>query len=81
MMRQREKSRIGKQKQKKMVECFVVGATARSTSKIIEINMHTASLYFHKLQLPIYKNNLESVAFEGEIEVDESYFLQKAKNH
>ncbi|MDR2075027.1 MAG: IS1595 family transposase, partial [Holosporales bacterium] len=35
------KSKLSKQKQKKLVEYFVVGATARSTSEILNINKNT----------------------------------------
>ena len=68
------RSRLSKQKQKKLIEYFVVGATARSTSEILNINKNTVALYFHKLRFLIYKNSKESVDFAGEIELDESYF-------
>jgi transposase len=68
------KSKLSKQKQKKLMEYFVVGATARSTSEILGINKNTVSLYFHKLRLLIHKNAEECADFTGEIELDESYF-------
>ena len=68
------KSKISKQKQRKLIEYFVVGATARSTSEILDMNKNTVALYFHKLRTLIYKNNQENLEFEGEIELDESYF-------
>jgi transposase len=68
------KSKLSKQKQKKLVEYFIVGATARSTSEILNINKNTVALFFHKLRLLIYKNYQENNEFAGEIEIDESYF-------
>ena len=68
------KSKLSKQKQRKLIEYFVVGATARSTSEILDMNKNTVALYFHKLRTLIYKNNQENPEFEGEIELDESYF-------
>jgi transposase len=68
------RSRLSKQKQKKLVEYFVVGSTARSAAEILNINKNTVALYFHKLRMLIYKKGSEGVEFSGEIELDESYF-------
>jgi transposase len=68
------KSRLSKQKQRKPVEYFVVGATARSTSEILCINKNTVAFYFNKLKLLIYENAEECADFTGETESDESYF-------
>ena len=59
------KSKLSKQKQKKLIEFFVVGATARSTAEILGINKNTVILYFHRLRLLIYKNYTESVDLSG----------------
>lgn len=76
-----KKSRLSKQKQKKLIEFFVVGSTARSTAEILGIHKNTAALYFHKLRLLIYRNYREDIDFSGEIEADESYFggIRKGK--
>lgn len=68
------KSKLSKQKQKKLIEYFVVGATAMGTSEILNINKNTVALYFHKLRVLIYHNYKKSLDFTGETEVDESYF-------
>ena len=75
------KSKLSKQKQKKLIEFFVVGATARSTAEILGINKNTVILYFHKLRLLIYKNYTESIDFSGEVKADKSYFggIRKGK--
>jgi transposase len=56
-----------------LIEYFVVGATARSISEILNINKNTVALYFHKLRYLIYENCKESIEFTGEVELDESY--------
>jgi transposase-like protein len=68
------KSKLSRQKQRKLVEYFVVGATARSASEILNINKNTVALFFHKLRLLIHKNAGDVSGFSGEIEADESYF-------
>ena len=70
------KSRLSKYKQHKLIEHFVAGTTARCTSKLVNVNRNTAILYFQRLREiiahQIAQESLE--VFEGEIEVDESYF-------
>jgi transposase len=68
------KSKLSKQKKRKLVEYFVVGATARSTAAILNINKNTVALFFHKLRLLIHKNTRDMSEFSGGIEIDESYF-------
>jgi transposase len=62
-----------------LIEYFVVGATARSTSEILSINKNTVALYFHKLRFLIYGPYKESIEFTGEVELDESYFRGSRK--
>lgn len=75
------KSRIALEVQKRLIEYFVLGATARSAAEIAGINHKTASYYFHRLRKLIFKYQEEHTMFFGEIEVDESYFggIRKGK--
>ena len=68
------KSCLSRHKQKKLIELFVAGITARTASKLVNVNKNTAAYYFHRLHLLIYPTSLHLEMFEGEIEVDESYF-------
>lgn len=68
------KCRLSKSIQKKLIEYFVVGATARSTAQVLNINKNTVSFFFHRIRLLIYNNYHEEFDFSGEIELDESYF-------
>ena len=71
-----KKSRLSWQKQSKLLEHFVAGTTARCASSLIGVNKSTGAYYFHRLrEIIAYKLDLEShEVFDGEIEVDESYF-------
>ena len=54
----------------------MAGATARCAGALVKVNKNTAALYFHKLR-ELIAHHMEQEAsdvFEGEIEVDESYF-------
>jgi transposase len=71
-----KKSRISKAKQNRLIEYFVIGATARCTARLLNMSKNTTSYYFKRLR-EIIAMHLEKEANEmiiGEIEVDESYF-------
>ena len=60
----------------RLIEHFVAGTTARCAADLIGVNRNTAAYYFKRLR-EIITDELEQVSqevFEGEIEVDESYF-------
>jgi len=70
------KSRLSKAKQDKLLEHFVAGTTARCASALVWVNFKTGSYYFQRLR-EIIAAQVEQESyevFEGEIEVDESYF-------
>jgi transposase len=70
------KSRLSKGIQEKLVEHFVAGATARCAASLVGVNFKTACYYFQRLR-EIIAAELEAEShevFDGEIEVDESYF-------
>ena len=70
------KSRLSQQKQVRLIEHFVAGTTARCAADLIGVNRNTAAYYFKRWR-EIITDELEQVShevFEGEIEVDESYF-------
>ncbi|WP_430737382.1 IS1595 family transposase [Psychrobacter sp. VH5] len=68
------KSKLSWYKQSRLNELFVAGSTARTAASLVGINKTTASCYFHRLRVLIYANSQDPGLFEGEIEVDESYF-------
>ena len=68
------KSRIDPKKQIRLIEFFVAGTTARAAASIVGVNIKSAILYFHRLRQVIEMASEENTPFDGEIEVDESYF-------
>jgi transposase len=68
------KSKLSWYKQNRLIELFVAGSTARTAASLVGVNKTTASYYFHRLRVLIYENSQDPGLFEGEIEVDESYF-------
>ena len=70
------KSRLSWYKQERLIEHFVSGTTARCAAEIIGVNRKTSAYYFHRLrELISYHSEQEAHEFfDGEIEVDESYF-------
>ena len=70
------KSRLRKCKQARLTQYFVAGTTARTAAALCGLNRKTAAYYFHRLR-EIVALELEAkgeALFDGEIEVDESYF-------
>jgi transposase len=68
-------SRLSAQQSKKLAQFFVVGATARAAAELVGVSRHTANLFYQKLRRLILVNQeKESPFFDGEIELDESYF-------
>ena len=70
------RSRLSKVKQRKLIEHFVAGTTARCASALVDVNVKTAAYYYRRLR-EIIASHLEEESNEvwsGEIEVDESYF-------
>ena len=70
------KSRLSQQKQANLMEHFVAGTTVRCSADLIGINRNTTAYYFQRLREMIAYELEQSSheVFDGEIEVDESYF-------
>ena len=70
------KSRLSKQVQSRLIEHFMAGTTARCVADLVGVNRKTAAYYYQRLrQILAYKCEQESQeVFDGEIELDESYF-------
>ena len=75
------KSRLSVYKQDRLVEHFVSGSTSRTAAALVGVNKSTAAYFYHRLReiivLEIEQENHE--VFDGEIEVDESFFGGRRK--
>src|SRR5476651_1219016 len=67
------KSRLTPRQQGKLIEHFVLGATARAASEVVGVNVKTATAFFMGLR-QLISSNLPSYELSGEVEADESYF-------
>lgn len=74
-----KRCKLSKEKQLKLQEMFVAEARARTTAELVGVNRNTAILYYRKLRAIIAQNLNNEAPFEGEIEIDESYFGGKRK--
>jgi len=68
--------RLKKSTQLKLLDFFVLEVTARSAADILQIHPNSAALFYTKIRKIItYYLSLEAKeVFNGEIEIDESYF-------
>ena len=58
----------------RLLEFFIAGSTARTAAPLAGVNPKTAVLYFHRLRQIIMMAYKEKTPFDGEVEIDESYF-------
>jgi transposase len=68
------KSRLAWLIQRRLIEHFVSGSTARTAASLVGVNKSTAAFYFHRLRQIIAMESEDASPLFGEIEVDESYF-------
>lgn len=67
------RSRISGKQQGKLLELFVVGATARASAEVTGLNRNTVRTFFHRLR-ELIASKQGSYVLSGEVEADESYF-------
>lgn len=68
-------SRLSEMQTKKLLDFFIAGVTARVAADLVDVNRNTATSFYDKIRQIISLNlEQESPFFDGEIEVDESYF-------
>ena len=70
----RRRCRISVFKQSKLLEMFVGGVPARTAAELTDVNRHSATLFYRKIREMIAYELDDDSPFEGEIELDESYF-------
>jgi len=68
------KSRLSPQKRARLIEHFIAGTTARAAAQLVGVNKNTAATFFTRLRKVIADEMEKASPFDGEIEVDESYF-------
>jgi transposase len=75
------KGRLSVYKQDRLIEHFVSGSTARTAAILVGVNKSSAAYFYHRLrEIIVFEIEQESPDFfDGEIEVDESYFGGKRK--
>jgi len=70
------RSRLSKQKRRKLLACFAADLSATQTAQVLGVNRNTVNLWYRHFREQI-RNHLESLPTQklsGEIELDESYF-------
>ena len=68
--------KLSKKVQRRLLEFFTAEVTARTAADLLDIQPNTAALFYHKIRLVI-DHHLSLQAdelFDGEVELDESYF-------
>ena len=68
--------KLSKKLQRRLLEFFTAEVTARTAADLLDIQPNTAALFYHKIRLVI-DHHLSLQAdelFDGEVELDESYF-------
>lgn len=77
------RSRLSKQKRRKILACFAADLSATQTANVLGVNRNTVNLWYRNFREQILEQ-LESSPTQklsGEIELDESYFGGPRKKH
>lgn len=69
-----KRAKISTHKFRLIVSCFCDDFTVSETNKLVKVNRHTIENYFNRFRRVIYTQSLQAGKFNGEVEVDESYF-------
>ncbi|MBA4853465.1 IS1595 family transposase [Emticicia sp. BO119] len=69
-----KRCKLSVNQRRRLVECFVMEVTARSAADVLGIHPNSAALFYHKLRQIIVDKIADDTPFDGEIELDESYF-------
>ena len=69
-----KRCKLKKKVQIRLLEYFVAEVTARTAANLVEINYHSAHLFYQKVRKMIVENTKHEELLDGEIELDESYF-------
>jgi transposase len=65
---------LGKKRQLRLLECFVLEVTARAAADLLGMQSNTTMLFYRKIRHLIAGKLAETFPERGEFEVDESYF-------
>ena len=68
----RRRSRLSGKRPGRVIEVFVVGATASAAAEMAGVNRHTARTFYHPVR-QLIASKLPSYDRSGEVEADESY--------
>jgi transposase len=75
----RRRSKFPHATQRRLIEHFVAGTTARTAAELVGVNRNTATLYYLKPREVIAERIAHESPFDGEVEIDESYFGGRRK--
>jgi transposase len=67
------RSRLSGKQQRRLIDLFVAGATARAAAELAGVNRNTARTCYHRLR-QLIASKLPSYDLSGEVEADESSF-------
>lgn len=70
----KRRTKIPKRKFEKLLEHFIAGTTARTAVALIELNRNTVTKWYLLFREIIAEHIEDLSPFDGEVEVDESYF-------
>lgn len=75
--------KLNNKEQLDLVRFFVTQTTARTAADLASLHRNTVALFYHKLPLLIADKMMYEEPFDGEIELDESYFsgVSKGTDH
>src|SRR5436305_644074 len=74
-------SKLSPRRAGELLTLFVAGATARTAADLVGVHRNTAALFFSKVRAVVaaHQERAMAEAFDGPVEIDESYFGGRRK--
>jgi transposase len=74
-------SKLSPRQTGELLKLFVAGSTARTAADLVDVHRNTAALFFAKVRVVVaaYQERAMADAFDGPVEIDESYFGGRRK--
>jgi transposase len=73
-------SRLSQEQQDRLMECFVLGVTARTAAEMLHLNKNTTTFFYHRLRLIIQHQLDQAAPVERDIHIPERH-LQRRFGH
>ena len=70
-------SRLPQEQQDRLVECFVLGVTARTAAEILHLNKNTTTYFYYRLRLIIEQRLFDDSPVDRDLQIPETHLRRR----